>query len=610
MKTSGNLGNKERRRALLIAGLGLALLLTVGAASANQPVGSTAKSPLTLAVSSDCPGQWQVVSSSNTGSGDNSLLAVAAVSANDVWAAGGIGTSSGQILTNQTLIEHWNGSAWSIVPNPNPGHDNNTIFGLAAVSANDVWAVGYSDNSTLVEHWNGSAWSVVPSPNDGPLQNTFYAASAVSANDVWAVGIALQDGGGHSILIEHWNGSAWSIVPGPASVPDKSGLFSIAAVSANDVWAVGNFTSDGKFQTLTIHWNGSAWSVVASPSPGSTTNTLFGVAAASANDVWAVGAYIGASGSAAQTLVEHWNGSAWSAVASPNPGSSSHGLYGVTALADDDVWTIGYYVVDGGFQALLEHWNGSAWSVMPSASVNGTNNFRAIDAVSATDVWAVGNYKTTANQTLTEHYIANCPTPTPAPAPTVSTPPTIPGNGSRIFPETGKSVRGIFFDYWNTHGGLPQQGFPISELLSEISDLNGKSYTVQYFERAIFEYHPENQPPYDILLSQLGTFRYREKYPNGAPGQQANSTAGSVLFNQTGHRVGGKFLDYWNTHGGLAQQGFPISEEFNEVSPLDGKTYHVQYFERAVFEAHPENQLPYDVLLSQLGTFRYKQKHP
>jgi hypothetical protein len=304
--------------------------------------------------------------------------------------------------------------------------------------------------------------------------------------------------------------------------------------------------------------------------------------------------------------VEHWNGSAWSVVASPNPSPGNNGLNGVAALAADDVWTVGYYFTNerNGFQALLEHWDGSAWSVVPGAGVNGTYNLRAVDAVSATDLWAVGQQNTSVNQTLTEHYTVNCPTPTPGPAP------TIPGNGSRTFPETGKSVKGIFLDYWTTHGGLPQQGFPISELLTEVSDLDGKAYTIQYFERAIFEYHPENQPPYNVLLSQLGTFRYREKYPSGAPGQQTNNSAGSVLFNETGHRVGGKFLDYWNKNGGLAQQGFPISEEFNEVSPLDGKTYHVQYFERAVFEAHPENQPPYDVLLSQLGTFRYKQKHP
>src|SRR5689334_20916189 len=91
--------------------------------------------------------------------------------------------------------------------------------------------------------------------------------------------------------------------------------------------------------------------------------------------------------------------------------------------------------------------------------------------------------------------------------------------GSRTFPETGHTVRGRFLDYWNTHGGLAQQGYPISEEMQEKSDTDGKVYTVQYFERAVFEYHPENQPPYDVLLSLLGAFTYHQKYPNGAPNQ-------------------------------------------------------------------------------------------
>ena len=79
--------------------------------------------------------------------------------------------------------------------------------------------------------------------------------------------------------------------------------------------------------------------------------------------------------------------------------------------------------------------------------------------------------------------------------------------GSRTFPETGKTVRGQFLEYWNAHGGLAQQGYPISEEMQERSDTDGKTYRVQYFERAVFESHPENAPPYDVLLSQLGTFR-------------------------------------------------------------------------------------------------------
>ncbi|HKP53758.1 MAG TPA: alpha/beta fold hydrolase [Chloroflexia bacterium] len=187
--------------------------------------------------------------------------------------------------------------------------------------------------------------------------------------------------------------------------------------------------------------------------------------------------------------------------------------------------------------------------------------------------------------------------------------PSIPGTESRTFPETGKTVRGLFLSYWEKNGGLAQQGFPISELMSEVSDLDGKTYTVQYFERAVFEYHPENKAPYDVLLSQLGTFQYRKKYPNGAPNQQPNAAAGSILFPETGKRLGGRFLQYWQQNGALPQQGFPISEEFIERSDLNGKEYRVQYFERAVFEVHPENKPPYDVLLSQLGTFQYRAKY-
>jgi|GEM_PF-2149656 len=176
----------------------------------------------------------------------------------------------------------------------------------------------------------------------------------------------------------------------------------------------------------------------------------------------------------------------------------------------------------------------------------------------------------------------------------------------QTFKETGKTTCDRFMQYWQKNGGLPQQGYAISEEMQEQSETDGKTYTVQYFERAVFEKHPENQPPNDVLLSLLGNFLYNQKYPKGAPNQAPNNEPGSVLFKETGKRVGGLFLDYWKKNGALPQQGLPISDEFNEVSDLNGKTYKVQYFERAVFEYHPEEKPEYRVLLSQLGTFRYR----
>jgi hypothetical protein len=123
----------------------------------------------------------------------------------------------------------------------------------------------------------------------------------------------------------------------------------------------------------------------------------------------------------------------------------------------------------------------------------------------------------------------------------------------------------------------------------------------------VFEKHPEFAAPNDVLLSLLGVSLYQQKYPNGAAGQAVNAEANARMFTETGHKVGGVFLDYWLKNGGLAQQGYPISDEFTEVSDLNGKPYKVQYFQRAAFEWHPENAPPYDVLLSQLGTLRNHQ---
>ncbi len=175
----------------------------------------------------------------------------------------------------------------------------------------------------------------------------------------------------------------------------------------------------------------------------------------------------------------------------------------------------------------------------------------------------------------------------------------------QTFTQTNRQICGKFLTYWNNNGGLAQQGYPISEQRDEVSAVNGKTYPTQYFERAVFEAHNENQAPYDVLLSLLGTLQYKERYGKaGAPGQKV-STDNPLKFDETGHTIGGKFRAYWELHGGLAQQGYPISDEFQEKSSTDGKTYTVQYFERAVFESHPENSAPNDVLLSLLGKFAW-----
>jgi N-acetylneuraminic acid mutarotase len=167
------------------------------------------------------------------------------------------------------------------------------------------------------------------------------------------------------------------------------------------------------------------------------------------------------------------------------------------------------------------------------------------------------------------------------------------------FPETGKCVGGAFLAYWQAHGGLAVNGYPLSDEFIQVLE-DGKAYQVQYFERVRMEYHPENQPPYDVLLGQFGRRVLRES-ENPSPPDTAPATpiAGQAYFTETGHNLGGGFLDYWQSNGGLAQFGFPLTEVVTES--LMGRTYQVQYFERARMEYHPENQAPYDIELGQFG---------
>ncbi len=177
------------------------------------------------------------------------------------------------------------------------------------------------------------------------------------------------------------------------------------------------------------------------------------------------------------------------------------------------------------------------------------------------------------------------------------------GPATVYFPETGHNVGAPFLEYWRTRGGLAAYGYPLTEAFTEVSPTDGKPYTVQYFERARFEDHPENSGEWRVLLGHLGRTmgdRVANQKPFN-PVSAGQAEAGAVYFPESQHTVKKGFLAYWNANGGLPRFGYPISEEFQEKSSTDGKVYTVQYFERHRFEYHPENAAPYDVLLGLLG---------
>lgn len=172
--------------------------------------------------------------------------------------------------------------------------------------------------------------------------------------------------------------------------------------------------------------------------------------------------------------------------------------------------------------------------------------------------------------------------------------------GLLYFPQTGHCVSTGFYQFWQQNGGLTTFGYPISDEIAEVLD-DGKTYSVQYFERARFEYHPDAPDPYKVQLGLLG----KALHP---PDARVAPYNGRRYFNETGHGVADDFLNFWLNNGGVAILGYPISEEQSETE-ADGKSYVVQYFERARLERHPENAAPYNVLAGQLGRQVYQQKH-
>jgi hypothetical protein len=161
-----------------------------------------------------------------------------------------------------------------------------------------------------------------------------------------------------------------------------------------------------------------------------------------------------------------------------------------------------------------------------------------------------------------------------------------------IFPETGKAICGRFLEYWEANGGLARQGLPLSGEFAGLGPVDGKTYTVQYFERARLELHPDNPAPHDVQLGLLGLEQFASLHPDILPPVEGDPFAGDqggracARFHFTGEMVCGPFLTYWREHGGLGQHGYPISPVFLETNPSNGRQYPTQYFERSRFEFH------------------------
>jgi hypothetical protein len=253
--------------------------------------------------------------------------------------------------------------AWKVAAPAGPPALLNDI---TALSPSEAWAVGQTQNDPMIQHWDGTAWSVVPSPRSASLIGAgLLGVAALSPAAAIAVGGAYDRLAGQEVpLVQHWDGTSWTAQDLGPRLRTGYVLTSVATLSDEAAWAVGHGVPSGP---VALHWNGKDWTRMPTPMPP--RGRLLAVAGTAHHDVWAVGATDRGS------LIMHFDGHGWRQVRCPSGRGS---LTGVVALSDGSAWAAG----GGG----LLHWNGRRWGRIEA----GLGSVNTLTALSPTDVWAAG----------------------------------------------------------------------------------------------------------------------------------------------------------------------------------------------------------------------------
>ena len=351
-------------------------------------------------------GGWQVASPPVPATGlygSSNLRDVVALAPDDVWAVGSTYLGSPSWETH-TLAMHWDGNAWTTLPTPNPSETGiNVLNAVAAAGPDDLWAVGLAERkdclfcfkylAPLVLRWDGVQWSEVdslPKMENGSLSSV----EVIGPDDVWFGG----EWGGALTL--HYDGSGFEVVPVPGfDVPCSGtygcghGIEDLSASGAGDLWAVGG-AADGDYSVVSQIWHhdGSGWMHLPGPAPGY-DHRLFGVAALAPDDVYAVGDVTAFDASGDGPFILHFDGTSWSPMDVPTFAYPSATLWDVFAAGPDDIWAVGQYTETEppavGLPLTL-HYDGSSWTQVPAPVGPGTAWLWGVDGSGPCDAWAVG----------------------------------------------------------------------------------------------------------------------------------------------------------------------------------------------------------------------------
>ncbi len=380
-----------RRR--LCSALTAAALTLCGLATAVMP-------PATAAGSGEfCGPGWQRVSTPAVQ--QHSTLADLAGDADDLWA---VGEHHRRNRGEHAFAIHWDGQSWSKTATVDrTGAAATRLEGVAALTHDDVWAVGIATFTTtgdhfFTEHWNGSSWSAVPTPDVGESGQRLYAVDGVAADDVWAVGT--RGSGSARTAVLHWDGDTWSVVPSPSSATKPNYLTAVDAVSATEAWAFGVTGVGDDAVALVLRWNGTSWSKVAAATDAPQFTWFTDGAVAPDGDVWTAGGAPWRSSTTPEAVLQHREGGTWTTHASPG-----EPWLGVSPVSDSDVWLAGY--------SATAHWNGSSTTRLDVPPVRGdvvpSMPLTAVEAIGRDQVWVVGGSEGPTGTTTIPVTMRLCP---------------------------------------------------------------------------------------------------------------------------------------------------------------------------------------------------------
>ena len=339
---------------------------------------------------------WSVQPSYSFGNQDNVLAGVSAASKSDAWAVGCYIPGLSGVLN--TLAHHFDGSRWTAYPLPNVGLQENCLNAVSMPGTGRAWAAGYYvsgrfQQKTLIEHFDGAVWSVVPSPSPGALQNILYGIAAITDTDAWAVGAEQDAAGLWHTLTEHWNGSAWSVVDAVDAGSNGNQFYAVTAPSGNNVYAVGQQAGSGfPNEALIEQWNGTSWNVVSSPADASASALPLGASATTSSltlvgqqesDIAPYTTYVAAGAPGSLSIQT-----------TPNNGITENDLFAAAVAADGSTWAVGWYIdpTSGNHDPLVLQGVNGTWNLVtsPPFKSGGDSGLASVTAIPGGGMWAVG----------------------------------------------------------------------------------------------------------------------------------------------------------------------------------------------------------------------------